>query len=44
MILVTLLFGLLIPHLSYMTAPNKWLFPGMSALTGLALIFAAVEG
>jgi hypothetical protein len=41
MMLVVLLFGLLIPHLSYMTAPHRWLFPGMSALIGLALIFAA---
>jgi hypothetical protein len=38
MALVVLLFGLLIPHFSFIAAPNKWLAPGALAITGLALV------
>ena len=38
MVLVVLLFGLLIPHFSFIAASNKWLLPGALAVTGLAFI------
>jgi Peptidase family M28 len=39
-ILVALLLGLLIPHLSLMTATRKWLLPATAALVGLSLVVA----
>lgn len=38
MIMVVLLLGLLVPHLSFITASRKWLLPGVSAITGLILL------
>jgi hypothetical protein len=45
MVLVVLVFGLLIPHFSFIVARNKWLLPGALAVTGLAfiLVTAAVS-
>jgi Peptidase family M28 len=40
-VVVGLLMALLIPHLDVISAPNRWLLPGVSALVGLGLIIAA---
>lgn len=39
--LVVLLVGLLIPHLSLLATPNRWLLPGASALASICLIVIA---
>lgn len=39
-VMVVLLLGLLIPHLSLMTARNKWLLPAASILVSLSFIVA----
>ncbi len=40
MVMVVLLLGLLIPHLSLMAIPNKWLLPTVSILVSLGFIAA----
>lgn len=40
MVMVVLLLGLLIPHLSLMATPNKWLLPAASLLLSLCFIIA----
>lgn len=41
--MVVLLLGSLIPHLSIITAPHKFLFPGVMALLGLMLLVIGVS-
>ena len=38
MIMVVLLLGLLVPHLTFISASRKWLLPGVSALMSLLLL------
>lgn len=37
-IMVVLLLGLLVPHLTFIAALRKWLLPGISAVAGLTLL------
>jgi Peptidase family M28 len=41
-VLLVLLLGLLVPHLSLVTRPNKWVLPGASVLVAVVLLLIGI--